>query len=181
MGDARTASLIEDGTEALNAGRYAEARERFEAALEVEDSPEAYAGLAESARWVADAEACRSAREAAYGLYRDRGDRARAAGVAIWIANDARLVQPDSAVAAGWHARAHTLLEGLDDVAERGWLALQEAEVKYSAGDARGALSAAERAVEIGRAHPDDDLQHVARAMRGQVMVALGETEAGLL
>src|SRR5205085_1182405 len=89
--------------------------------------------------------------------------------------------QPDSAVAAGWHARAATLLEGLDDAPERGWLALQDAERKFAAGDAPGASSAAEQAVEIGRAHPDEDLEHVARAMRGQVLVALGETDAGML
>ncbi len=64
---------------------------------------------------------------------------------------------------------------------ERGWLALQEAELKFGAGDAVGARSAADLAVEIGRANPEDDLEHVARAMRGQAMVALGETEAGML
>jgi DNA-binding NarL/FixJ family response regulator len=181
VSDARTAELVDEGTAALNAGRYAEARQRFEAALTVEESPEALAGLAEAARWDADAEACRSAREAAYRLYRDRGERARAAGVAIRIANDARLIQPDSAVAAGWHARAATLLEGLDDVPERGWLAVQEAERRFSAGDAVGARAAADLAVQIGDAHPEEDLGHIARAMRGQVMVALGETEAGML
>ena len=136
MGDARTAELVAKGTAALNAGRYAESRELFEEAIAIEESPEAYAGLAEAARWIMDAEACRAAREAAYRLYRDGGDRARAAGVALRIANDARLIQPDSAVAAGWHARAKTLLQGLEDAPERGWLALQDAELAYFAGDA---------------------------------------------
>ena len=181
MSDARTAELIDEGTAALNAGRYPEARARFEAALEVEESPEALAGLAEAARWEMDAEVCGSAREAAYRLYRDRGDRARAAGVAIRIANDARLMQPDSAVAAGWRARARTLLEGLDDAPERGWLALQDAELEFFAGDPDAALSASNLAVEIGRRNPEEDLELVARGMRGQAMVALGETEAGML
>jgi DNA-binding NarL/FixJ family response regulator len=180
MGDARSAELIAKGTAALNAGDYARSRELYEAALELGESPEALAGLAEAARWLADLEACRTAREAAYRLFRDRGDRARAAGVAIRIASDARLLQPDSAVAAGWHARAQTLLEGLDGVPERGWLALQEAEVSFLAGDAVAAREAAERAIEIGRAHPEEDIEYVGRAARGQALVALGETEAGM-
>ena len=181
MGKPRTAELIARAHAALDLGSYAQSRELFEAALEIERSPEALAGLAEAARWLGDAEACQAARETAYRLYRDRGDRARAAGVAIWIANDARLMRPDSAVAAGWHARARTLLEGLDTVPERGWLALQEAELSFAAGDAVAARAAADLAVEIGRAHPENDLQYVARAMRGQTLVALGKTEAGML
>ena len=180
MGDARTAELVAEGTAALNAGRYAESRELFEEATAIEESPEAYAGLAEAARWVMDAEACRAAREAAYRLYRNGGDRARAAGVALRIANDARLIQPDSAVAAGWHARAKTLLQGLDDAPERGWLALQDAELAYFAGDPASALEAAERAIEIGRAHPGEDIEYVARAAHGQALVMLGDTEAGM-
>jgi DNA-binding NarL/FixJ family response regulator len=181
MSDAGTAGLIAEGNAALNAGRYAEGRELFADALRLEESPEAFAGLAEAARFLADAPACRSARESAYRLYRDRGDRARAGGVALRLANDARLLQPDSAVAAGWHARARTLLEGLEEVPERGWLALQEAEFRFADGDAVSARSAADVAVQIGREHPGEDLEYVARAMRGQVLVALGETEAGML
>jgi LuxR family maltose regulon positive regulatory protein len=180
MGDAGTAELIGEGSAALNAGRYAEARERFERSLELEESPEALAGLAEAARWDLDAEVCQSARESAYRLYRDRGDRGRAAGVAVRIPPDPAQMRPDSAVAAGWHARARTLLEGLDDVPERGWLAHQEAEIKFGAGDAVGALAAADTAVEIGCAHPEEDLEHVARAMRGQAMVALGDIDSGM-
>lgn len=45
-------------------------------------------------------------------LYRDRGDRERAAAVALWLGEDARTVQGDDAIAAGWYARSQTLLEG---------------------------------------------------------------------
>ena len=180
MDDARTAELVADGTAALNAGRYPESRELFEEAVAIEEAPEVYAGLAEAARWMVDAEACRAAREAAYRLYRDRGDRARAAGVALRIANDARLIQADSAVAAGWHARAKTLLEGLEDAPECGWLALQDAELAYFAGNALAALESTERAIEIGRSHPAEDIEHVARAAHGQALVMLGHTEAGM-
>ena len=169
------------GRTELAAGRYQRAREAFERSLELEETPEALEGLGHAARWLVDPEVARSARERAYALYRDRGDRAKAAGVALWLGEDAKIVHGDEALAAGWYARSHTLLEGLDDVPERGWLAVREGDhALFDHADAVVALARAETAIELGRKHGDADLEQNGHALRGLASVTLGEVSEGM-
>jgi len=175
------AEAVDRGRQALVAGRYEEARACFERALESEESAEALDGLGHAARWLADPDAARVARERAYRLYRDRGERERAADVALWLGEDARIVYGDATVAAGWYARSHTLLEGLEDSCVRGWLAVREGDrALLEDGDATVALAESERAIEIGRLHGDSNLEHTGRALRGLAAVALGDVAEGM-
>ena len=115
------------GRTELAAGRYQRAREAFERSLELEETPEALEGLGHAARWLVDPEVARSARERAYALYRDRGDRAKAAGVALWLGEDAtnRLRRRRRR---RWLVRplAHAARGSRRLVGVRGWLAVRE-------------------------------------------------------
>ena len=72
--------------EALERGAWQEARDLFEALLSKRETPEALEGLGLAASWLADIETSDKARERAYRLYRERGDRMQAGGVALSIA-----------------------------------------------------------------------------------------------
>lgn len=69
-------TLVQRGREALARGAWEEAHGAFEAALRQTRSPEALEGLGSSCWWLDDGVGVFEAREEAYRLYRERGDRA---------------------------------------------------------------------------------------------------------
>ena len=76
------------GWDALRRGRWDAARAIFEHATRGEESAEGFEGLSWAAWWHDDAAAVFAARERAYALYKQRGDRAGAARMATWLAAD---------------------------------------------------------------------------------------------
>jgi hypothetical protein len=76
----RDVDAIERGREALSRGQWAEARSHFAAALEEEESPEAYEGLGVAARYQLDAEAALEAHERGYTLMLSSTGRAHEEG-----------------------------------------------------------------------------------------------------
>src|SRR5688572_747255 len=103
---------LEAGTAALLEGRWQEARSEFEKSLAAGETPEAWDGLASACRWSGDMEGCLHARERAYRLWSEAGEKARAAEVATRIGADTVRLRGDLAVANGWFARAERLLDG---------------------------------------------------------------------
>src|SRR5712691_6487462 len=104
---------ISRGGAALGRGDWEGARAHFKAALEHEEAPDALEGLGWAGWWLDDAVTVFDARERAYRLYRQRGDRRGAARVATWLTWDYIEFRGEQAVANGWLQRAHRLLEGL--------------------------------------------------------------------
>ena len=78
-------TLVLCGREALARGAWEEARGAFDAALRQTRSPEALEGLGSACWWLGDAAGVFEAREEAYRLYRERGDRAAAARIALLL------------------------------------------------------------------------------------------------
>src|SRR2546422_10356798 len=105
--------------EALARGEWEIARNAFEAALRQRESPESLEGLGLAGWWLDLAAVVFDARERAYRLYRDRGDRRGAVRLAVWIAWDTWAFRGEHAVASGWLQRARTLLDGAGDGPER--------------------------------------------------------------
>jgi tetratricopeptide (TPR) repeat protein len=136
--------------------------------------------LAEAAWWLSDGTASLRARERAYRRYVQRDEPRAAASVALALAEDHfhRLAR---SVGQGWLRRAERHLEGLPDVAERGWLyrlrfvVALEAERKPEE-----AMAYADRALEIARRVGDTDLEALALQDRGRVLVALGQVKDGM-
>ncbi len=174
-------TLLASGHERLARGDWQNARAAFEAARSLVETPEALEGLGMAAWWLDDAEAVFDARERAYQLYRQHGDRRGAARVAIMIAGDSFYFRGQTAVSQGWQRRAHSLLEGLPTVAEHAWLRLWGCEISLATGeDVARVREVAAEAVAIGRALGDADVEMLARAQEGLALVMQGAVEEGM-
>jgi DNA-binding NarL/FixJ family response regulator len=172
---------LEAGFVALDAGCYPEARALFDEALAHQASAVGYDGLAQALRWLGDGAGSLSAREAAYRVYRERGEAARAGLTAGWLAWDTMLLRGDWAVAQGWFGRAERLLEDAPRSVERGWLLCLRALVALNTfADAGAAEQQAHVAAELGSQHAEADLEFGARSVRGLARVALGDVSGGM-
>jgi RNA polymerase sigma factor (sigma-70 family) len=164
----------------LAAGRWQAAQTLFEASLAEAETPEALEGSSWAAWWLDDAAAVFATREAAYRLYRARGDAASAARMATWLAIDNVDFHGATSVAAGWVRRAHRLLEPLAPGPEHGWLAFLDGYLAHAAGESRRATEHAVAAAAIGRRFGSPDLEMLGLALEGAALVGSGEVEAGM-
>ncbi|MGH3092573.1 MAG: LuxR C-terminal-related transcriptional regulator, partial [Gaiellaceae bacterium] len=164
----------------LGEGRWAAAQSVFEEALADEETPEACEGLSWAAWWLDDAEALFAARERAYRLYRRRGDAAGAARMATWVAADQLDFHGAAAVASGWLARAHRLLDPLEPGPDHGWLAFHDGYLAHADGDTARARELAAAAVELGGRFGVADLEMLGLALEGASLVACAQVEEGM-
>jgi len=181
MRDAVTTNeqLMGRANEALNNADWNEARTLFSEALEQEETPEAFEGLANAAFFLDEVELVFDARERAYTGYREAGRAVDAARVAIALAWDNRTVRGERAVSDGWLARARRLLDGCGPTREQGWLALREASFALPADTAQARRRCAQ-AEALGRELGDLDLEMTAIALDGLARVSHGEIAAGM-
>jgi class 3 adenylate cyclase len=136
--------------------------------------------LAEAAFWMGHLEECIEARERAYAGLVEEGNARAAALVALHLAFH-HAGRASLAVAAGWLESAATLLADLPECVEQGWLAWIQAIVASELfGDWEEALRLAERAVEIGRALGDRDVESLGVLQKGGAFVHLGRVDEGL-
>lgn len=181
MGAPARSRGLEAGHEALARGAWEFARKAFERALSREESPEALEGLGLASWWLDRGEAVFESRERAFALYRERGDRLRAARVATWLGWDYAAFRGESAVASGWLGRARRLLEGLPDSPEHAWLAAREgvfALLEHS--DPERALERAKETMRVGAAISSPDHEMLGRALAGFAKVTAGDVAEGL-
>lgn len=171
---------LEAGWRHLSHGSWEAAWSAFEASLAEEETPEALEGLSWSAWWVDDSARVFEAREQAFLLYRQSDRPASAARMAIWIAVDHLDFHGAVAVARGWLRRANRLLETLEPRPEHGWLAFHEGYLAYVTGDAERAAELAVDASEAGRTLGVPDLEMLGLGLRGALLVAGGEVDAGM-
>jgi len=174
---------LDVGRAALARGDWEEAKAAFELALGKSESPEALEGLGLAAWWLDRGDAVFDSRERAYALYRERGDRASAARLAVWLAWDYTAFRGESVVAHGWLGRAKRLLDGAGVEAgrERAWLALREgAFALLEAGDPREALARAEEAVRVGQSISSADHEMTGRSLAGFAKVTAGDVAEGM-
>jgi LuxR family maltose regulon positive regulatory protein len=171
---------LDTGWAELREGRWDAAMAFFDEAVAAEETPEAFEGLSWAAWWRDDSEVVFDARSRAYGLYKRRGDAAGAARMATWLACDQLDFRGALAVASGWLARAHRLLDPLEPGAEHGWLAFFEGYIAAAGGDTAHALELAGQAAELGRRLGVTDLEMLGLALEGATMVACAQVEQGM-
>ena len=164
----------------LGEGRWESARTAFDEALADGETPEAFEGLSWAAWWLDDAETVFSARELAYRLYRKDGNAASAARMATWLAADQLDFHGAWAVASGWLARAHRLLDPLEPGPDHGWLAFHEGFIAHANGDTATARERAALSVELGRRFGVADLEMLGLALDGAALVACAQVEEGM-
>lgn len=170
-----------EGQSALERGDWQGARQAFELVLRDGENPEALEGLGLASWWLDLEDGVFDARERAYRAYLDRGDRAAAARMAVWLAWDTASFRGEQAVANGWLQRAHRLLEEHPDAPENAWLALRAGIwALLDGGDPEEAEKLAADAVRIGQRVGAVDYEMVGRALHGFARVSGGHVAEGL-
>src|SRR5262245_32108800 len=170
-----------EGDEALARGAWTEAREAFEAALAVQETPESLEGLGTAAWWLDVADLVFDSRERAYRLYLANGNRPAAARVAGWLGWDYWAFRGENAVANGWLQRARRLLEKEPACAERAWLELREGALAlFEDGDPDRAHRQASEGIAIAQAAGAIDLEMLGRAVQGLALVSSGAIAEGM-
>ena len=124
------------------------------------ETPEALEGMGWVGHMLNEDRLTFDARERAYSLYLERGDKGSAARIAAWLAADCLLFRGEAAVANGWLQRAHSLIDGLEPGIDHGWLAIHEGHIAVALDEDTGkARRLAERAVELGRVFGAPELE----------------------
>jgi LuxR family transcriptional regulator, maltose regulon positive regulatory protein len=166
--------------DALRRADWEAAQIAFQVALDQEETPQAFEGLSWACWWLSDATTLFEARERAYQLYQQQGDRRGAARLAIWIAHDHVEFRGQLAIANGWLQRARRHLEGVDDAPENGWLALLDGALAIEIiHDTTTARQLGAEAAAWGRRLNVIDLEAVGMALEGLALVSEGEIDGG--
>jgi ATP/maltotriose-dependent transcriptional regulator MalT len=187
--------LIARGEAALAAGRWADAQAAFEAALadpgadllsgsSTDSTAESKAaraaaaglGLAAALWWQGENQGSVDRATEAYARFRRAGDVFGAVRAAVWLAITYTANFANRPAASGWLGRADRLLADVSPGPAHGWVAIARG---YRMADLVEAAALTERALELGRAAGDVDLELVALAQLGHIRVAGGDPEGG--
>jgi LuxR family transcriptional regulator, maltose regulon positive regulatory protein len=167
------------GWGALGEGDWEGARAYFETAVAHQESAEALEGLSWAAYYLDDESLTFDSRERAYTLYRQSEDDGSAARMAAWLATDSLDFRGQPAVANGWLARAHRLLDDLEPGADHGWLAVHEASIVLE-DNPTDARRLAAGAVELGRGLGMPELEMLGLGIEGAALVRHGALDEGM-
>ena len=180
-GELKRADPREVGWVALSHGDWEGAKAAFEESIAAGETPEALEGLGAAAQMLNDDGLTFDARERAYRLYLDGGDRGPAGRVAAWLAADCLLFRGQPAVANGWLQRAHSHIDELEPGVDHGWLAIHEGHIAVSLDeDTAKARKLARRAIELGRSFGAPELEMLGLGLEGRALVSDGELEEGM-
>jgi ATP/maltotriose-dependent transcriptional regulator MalT len=173
---------FEAGLRALAAADWQRACELLRAALgEHSHQPEGWEALAEAAWWVPDEPTFFEARERAYQLYRQRGDKADAARMAAWLAMDSFEMRGQPAVANGWMQKAQRLIAGHKATPANAWVTLLNARLIFLLGeDPAAARRMASRAAGLARRAELTDIEALAMSLEGLMRLGTGDVAGGV-
>jgi class 3 adenylate cyclase len=166
------------GREAAARGAWAEAYELLAPAARTLGGEDLEA-LANAAFWTGKLDEAIEYREQAHAAFVAEGDKKRAALLALIISRD-YLMKFDTAVSAGWSAKAQRLLADEEESEAHGYLEVSQALDASFKGDLEGSELHAERAAEFGKRFGDRNLEAMARVTVGRVLVLRGEVDRGL-
>lgn len=173
--------LMTEGHQAMERADWAKAKENFELALQIKETPELLECLGNAAWWLDNAATTFESREKAFQLYRGQGNARGAARVAISIAYDYFSFRGEYALSNGWSRRANRLLENLETVPEHGWLKSWDGNVAIEADhDPAKAFRLGKEAADIAEELQDFDLQMMSIALQGIALVFEGKVDEGM-
>jgi DNA-binding CsgD family transcriptional regulator/tetratricopeptide (TPR) repeat protein len=176
---AETEALLETAQDAVRAGEWFSAKERFEAVLARGETGEALFGLGITLQWLGDCQAAIRHWERAYADFRRRRDAEQAVLAAFYLCLGYRMILGNDAASRGWCERAASLVEDLGASRLNGWVELARAYVANESGRLQDGERHARAALAIARATADSDLELCARSELGAGLVAIGRVEEG--
>src|SRR6266496_5907830 len=175
------ATSLDVGWAALKKGDWEGARTAFEESLTEGETPEVLEGMGWVGHMLNADRLTFDARERAYRLYFERGDKSSAARIAAYLAADHLMFRGEPAVANGWLQRAHSLIDDLEPGVDHGWLAIHEGHIAVALDeDTAKARRLATRAIELGRAFGAPELEMLGLGLEGRALVSDGELEEGM-
>jgi DNA-binding CsgD family transcriptional regulator/tetratricopeptide (TPR) repeat protein len=170
------AEALEAGRRALAAGAWDEARAAYVQVLREQDDPEALDGAGLAAWFLGEIEDSLELRQRAFAAYAAAGQCDVAAQVGVWISHQ-YLVAGRASLANGWLERAERALDGRRDCSGHGWVVMERARRSSVVAET---AEGARRAMEIGRAAGDGDLEVFALTMLGRAEISAGAFEGGM-
>ena len=170
------AASLQEGRLAMERGDWQVAREAFEAVLEDEESADAREGLGQALWFLGEVADGIASRERAFEEHLRAGHCSDAARVAVWVSHQ-HLIAGRASAARGWLARSERALEGIEDCAGRGWVAVERARHSMSVDEQIGH---ARRAIEIARETGEDNLEVCALSVLGKAEVTAGHLDEGM-
>ena len=174
-----TIALLRRAQEALQRGEWSAAKEKFEVALEQEESGEALSGLGTVLWWLGETEASVRYQERAYAAFRRRLDPTQATLAAVDLCLTYLASLGNHAACRGWLARAARLVEDFELAPLRGWVSLCRAHVAEEEDDAASAERWAREAHQAARELADRDLELCALGALGSALVTMGRVKEG--
>lgn len=174
--DAQLGGRVQEGVAAMEAGRWDDARLAFEETLAEEESADARDGLGLALWLLGRPEEGIAARERAFEGYVRHGRCDLAARSGVWVSH-AHFVAGRVSAARGWLARAERALEGMEQCAGHGWVAVERAR---HAADVEECVEHARRALAIAREWGDGDLEVFALSLLGRGTLAAGRRDEGM-
>ncbi|MDP9022559.1 MAG: LuxR family transcriptional regulator [Actinomycetota bacterium] len=171
---------LQTAREAAARHAWREAYEAYSSADTRDLTPDDLESFAEAAYWTGRLDEALSLRERSYAGFASSGDKRSAARVALTLTDD-HANRGAFSVAHGWFANAERLLEGLPESVEHGHLALLRGFVGYATGgNLAEAVSNLNRAYELGQRFGNRDMQAMGLALKGKVLIQMGEVDQGL-
>jgi DNA-binding CsgD family transcriptional regulator len=169
--------LLGEGEEAILAADWERARACLQEVLARGESPDALIGLSKVAMIDREYDRAIELKERAFELYRRTGDHAAASNAAFWLTFMYVTYLGNFSVALGWKERAASVLEGAEESAANGWLAMLDAPFARSPFE-RERL--AMTALELARRYGDLNLEIEALALGGEAKVCGGRVAEGM-
>ena len=176
MSAAGVADRLLDGSRALQAGRWDDARAAFEDALAEQETAEARDGLGQALWFLGRVDEGIAARERAFERYVQDRRCDEAARVAVWISHQ-YFISGRASAARGWLARAERAVEAVGPCAGHGWVAVERARHAESV---EQRVEHARRALQVARETGAADLEVFALSLLGRAEVSAGRREAGM-
>ncbi|HET8986014.1 MAG TPA: adenylate/guanylate cyclase domain-containing protein [Trueperaceae bacterium] len=135
---------------------------------------------ASAAWWSGEVDTATDTLERAFGGFEAAGRNAEAAVVAVRLARLAMLALKHS-VMGGWIARAERLLEDVPESTAHAWLRMMTAAVTgLGQGDLASGEVLADEALRLARTHQSPDVESLALAVKGQLLLRQGRWRDGL-
>jgi tetratricopeptide (TPR) repeat protein len=171
-------ALLATAEEALVAGRWAEARDGFRAALDVHESGAALFGLGLALWWLREPAESIRLQERAYRVFRRSGDHEHAFFTAMYLCLGYDMTFGNSSASRGWLAKLSRLAKDQGLTGLEGWVLFCRAVVDHDRNPA-AAERWAQQALDVALVSGDADLDVCARSELGAAMIELGRLSDG--